>query len=89
MIPAEQFMVIVGRNRVPAASIREASLLFRVARDHFGEGGSTTPVPEIADAHGNVFAHISYNGRVWQGAKGSWTADSALLYDPLVDPEMV
>ena len=82
MIPAANFMVIVGRHRFPAAYLREASILFRLARDQFGEGADLTPVPEIADTTGKIVAHISYNGRVWCGPKGSWSAGDVPLCCP-------
>jgi hypothetical protein len=69
----------VGGKAYQVVSFAQASQMFCIARDQHGEGASNTPSPLIVDDAGSVIAHISYNGRVWQG--DAWTVDAIPLYD--------
>lgn len=66
-LKASAYTMVVGRTRVPVATLKEASEIFCQARDASGRGASQTPTPIILDATGKPFAYVSYNGRVWAG----------------------
>jgi len=65
---------------VPVASLQEASreCLRFIAHNDLGcgnwDGGQITE-------SGRVIAHVSYNGRVWEGPCQSWNQDTKELLD--------
>lgn len=77
-----RLFLIVGERRYPVSSYSQASRMFCMARDRHGQGASRTPVIEIANRRGKIVAHVSYNGRVWRGAEGSWKEGDKPLYTP-------
>ena len=48
-------------------SYREASRIWEAVRDFMDYGSSNMPRVYILDDGGKKHAHISYNGKVWQG----------------------
>lgn len=79
-IPCIEVMFLqVGALAYRVTSFAQASQMFCVARDKYGEGTSNTPTPLIVDGDGLVIARVSYNGRVWPGT--AWTIDAKPLYD--------
>jgi|SRR4026209_2819326 len=42
-------------------------------------GGGNWAGGEITDASGKVVAHVSYNGRIWEGPRRSWNATTKEL----------
>ena len=70
-----------GRVRISqeyriVSSYAEAS---RVCRDYIVEnelGGGNWTGGQILDGAGHAVAHVSYNGRVWEGEAGSWTPET-------------
>lgn len=71
---------VVGRNRYPVESWQQVSEAYTRTIEALGLGASRVPNCRIEDQHGNVQAHVSYNGRVWRGDGARLTG--VLLYDP-------
>lgn len=71
--------VRVGGRLLPFVGLKETSQVYRETIDRLGLGASQTPSCEILDGE-TVVAHVSYNGRVWAGAK--WISGATPLYDP-------
>lgn len=59
---------IRGRGEWPVASLEDASRRYCWEREQAGEGVSTFAEGVVLGA-GNLFARISYNGRVWPPVK--------------------
>jgi hypothetical protein len=66
--PQELFLQI-GRKRYQVASIQQAVDMYTAARDKSGHGASQMPRATIVNSNGTHLYGISYNGRVWGGAK--------------------
>jgi hypothetical protein len=73
--------VTIGRTVKPFTTAEAASKFYR---DHIGERGASliSHGCYIRDAHGDVIAHVSYNGRVWAGAERDWTPDTDAIWNP-------
>jgi len=71
--------VRVAGHRLPFYGIAETSRVYRETIDRLALGGSQTPRCEILDGD-TVVAHVSYNGRVWAGAR--WQPGATPLFDP-------
>lgn len=67
--------LVIGRYKIEVETYRDASLTFCVFRDKLGEGASNTPQAYIVDDTG-VIAHVSYNGRVWEGHPTKWNSET-------------
>lgn len=66
------------RHRVPVATLAEASrvCLAFTARNHLGGGNWSGG--KIREG-GKVIAHVSYNGRVWEGDQ--WKSAATPIYE--------
>ena len=59
----------IGRRlTVEVTDLVAASRAYQTARDESGEGASTFPEGIVKSRDGSVY-RVSYNGRVWLGAK--------------------
>lgn len=74
--------VRVGNRRLPFAGLKETSQVYRETIDRLGLGASQTPRCEILDGD-TVVAHVSYNGKVWAGAR--WEPGATPLFDPYAE----
>jgi hypothetical protein len=79
-LPAEPLFIQVGDRRYPVETLKQASDMYSVARDAYGEGASKTPDAAIVTANGRAIARISYNGKVWPAEE--WKPEQKPLYDP-------
>ena len=70
----------IKRKKVTVASLREASEAFCAERDSLNYGASTFPSVNLYEA-GEIIGHVSYNGRIWQGERGSWHPSAKPIYD--------
>lgn len=64
-------------------TLKDCSKIFCAMRDQSGEGASTFPDGRIFE-NGKRIARVSYNGRVWAGAK--YDANATPIYDNRYDP---
>ncbi len=72
-----------SRRLQACASMEEASALYEGLRDTSGLGASRLPegrIYDLSDSKPQWVAHVSYNGRVWQGRR--WSEGSVCLFDP-------
>lgn len=80
MNPPSMMVEIVGQKPVPVANLAEASAVWCTYRDRRGLGASNAPEVFVRNADGELFARISYNGRVWPGTR--YRAEDPYLYCP-------
>ncbi len=69
----------VPTQRVQVASYVEASKAVRTYIQAYALGGGNWTGGELS-LDGKPVAHVSYNGRVWEGARG--VNNTPCLYDP-------
>ena len=65
----------VGRKSHPVKSWQQVSEAYRKTIEALNLGASQAPACTILDDTGTVYAHVSYNGRVWR-------KNGSMLYDP-------
>lgn len=70
----------IGKRSFPVTSWEQVSAAYRSTIEALSLGASQTPPCKIIDDHGNVFAHVSYNGKVWRGER--WQFGDTPLYSP-------
>jgi N12 class adenine-specific DNA methylase len=81
----DELFIDVGGKRLPMTSYEDASRAYTDAIEQTGatasgRTGPGAPSAIIRDGKGNAVAHISYNGRVWEGGPSD---DGRMLYDPV------
>lgn len=74
------YYATVGRTAFPVESWAQVSGAYRDLCNHLGVGASQAPKCLILDDRHRVFAHVSYNGRVWAGEH--YVAGDRPIYDP-------
>lgn len=57
---------------VPVHDMKGASRVVRFFISRYTLGAGNFTGGQILDDQGNAVAHVSYNGRVWEGPKGTW-----------------
>ncbi len=62
-------------------ALKELSEIYCRVRDETGEGASTFHSVNIKNPDGYIVGHIAYNGRIFAGPLGFWTAATKLLYE--------
>ena len=77
--------VHVGSKVFPFVSFEETSRAYLETCQKTGAtmSGATGPKAldcEILDAHGRTVAHVSYNGKVWNGP--AWISGAIPLFNP-------
>lgn len=76
-------ILTIGKREIEVVDFKQASYVYSLARDKSGQGASKFPNGKLTDNKGNVIAHISYNGKVWQGEQ--WKSGTEPLYNPYAD----
>lgn len=64
---------------VEITTLNQASAIYRAFIEQNDLGGRDAGIALIKH-QGKVVAHVSYNGRVWEGK--SWTPDSKPIFEP-------
>lgn len=63
---------LAPRNWIDVVDFADASLQYQAYRDYYGYGASEMPGGDIKDTFTlKIVAHVSYNGRVWEGRRGT------------------
>lgn len=62
-----QLYAHVGFRRFPVMSFAQVSAAYRALLEELDLGSSQAPRCLIEDEAGKVYAHCSYNGKVWAG----------------------
>lgn len=73
-LPDQRAIVQTVEIRLPIRSFASASKVCRNFIEKFDLGSGNWTGGQIGDINGKIIAHVSYNGRVWQGEK--WTPDA-------------
>lgn len=76
-------VVRIGNATFPFTGWAGVSAAYTATIDKLGLGGSQTPPCRILDGDGRQVAHVSYNGRVWEGDARDWQPGQGCLYDPM------
>ena len=64
-----------ARNKTVAVdSMEEASRASLEFINNNNLGSGNWAGGDVTDSVGAIVAHVSYNGRVWEGKRGSWTS---------------
>lgn len=71
--------ILVGGQRLPFLGIANTSKAYMETISRLDLGNSQTPQCLIIDGS-TVVAHVSYNGRVWEGA--FWSPGQTPIYQP-------
>lgn len=79
----EPLVAVVGNRYHAVTSWRDVSVAYRRTIEALDLGSSRAPACDILDGTGQIVAHVSYNGRVWLGARRDWQPGSQPLYEPL------
>ena len=70
----------IGRKVSAYTNAANASEEYRKIIDLLDVGASEAPLCKIIDKSKKVVGHVSYNGKVWAGAK--WTDGDTPIYNP-------
>lgn len=77
-----QYTFQLRGQRLSASTLERLSSMYAKIRDDSGEGASTFPHVNVEEG-GKIVACISYNAKIWRGAKGMLnSANLVLLFDP-------
>lgn len=71
--------VRMGNRVFPIDDLADAQRKFNQFRDAGGQGASSTPNVDIVNDAGDVVAHFSYNGRIWEGDRRSESGKEIVL----------
>ncbi len=71
-ISSRKLVATVGNRRFPVTSWQQVSDAYTAAIDALDIGASKTPPCLIINRKGRVIAHVSFNGRVWEGTPQDW-----------------
>lgn len=76
--PPLMHVALTRRKTVPVSSFEEAS---KVCRKYITDRGlgSNWYGGDISDSSGKIVAHVSYNGRVWEGSCRDWQPNTQEL----------
>lgn len=72
--PDPRATVKTVKVRLPVSSFASASKVCKNFIENFDLGSGNWTGGQIGDINGKIIAHVSYNGRVWEGE--NWTPDS-------------
>lgn len=70
------------RRRFPWTTCADVSAKYRTMLTLLGLGASRAPSLTAYDSADKPVGYVSYNGRVWAGAPGSWRHSAEMVYCP-------
>lgn len=70
--PDPRAVVETVKVRLPVSSFKKASEVCRNFIENFELGSGNWTGGQIGNSQGEIIAHVSYNGRVWEGEV--WTS---------------
>lgn len=79
-IPIENLTTEINGKHYPVSSFREAQERQQHTIATLNIGASQTPAVVIYQGK-NPLAHISYNGRVWEGLPQDWNSKTKMLLE--------
>lgn len=71
--PDPRATIKIAKARIPVSGFAKASEVCKNFIEKHGLGSGNWTGGQIGNIEGEIIAHVSYNGRVWEGEK--WSQD--------------